>query len=218
MKKLPLAFANGLIPGLGHFINGNKKRAFIQLGIGGAITILSVFTLYPVCFIIFFFEYFITTKVEAANPRIDSESLDTVNIYQKETLDAKSNLNSTSNASWKMQTKETAWWKFLLGNCPFKNYQLHSVHLEDNTLYVKVNSGKVTYFKSGDYTANFFKSKEGLRSFKIKSISESKNKVSFSEVQLQMPEEWWDDLAKKIGAKESGMSKVMHGIKGLTES
>ena len=124
---------------------------------------------------------------------------------------------STGGKNWTMQTKPTAYWKFLLGANLFKKYQLDKIERTGDTIYVRVLSGNEQHFEIEDLNAKFNKTKHGLRDFILKSVSEPKRKITFRETQLQMPEEWWDKLSKRIGVSESGLSRVLHAATNALE-
>ena len=116
-----------------------------------------------------------------------------------------------------MEAKDTPFWKFLLGKNLFKRNQVRSVEWNGSELVIEVQSGTVTRFSAGQFTAKFIKTSEGNRDFTIKSQTKPVQKVVIRETLLQMPESWWDDLANRIGAAESGLSKVLHAAKDFTE-
>lgn len=116
-----------------------------------------------------------------------------------------------------MEAKDTPFWKFLLGQNLFKRNQIRWVEWNGSELLIEVQSGKVTKFAAGQFTAKFIKTSAGNRDFTIKSKTKPTQKVVIRETLLQMPEPWWDDLANRIGAAESGLSKVLHAAKAFTE-
>ncbi len=115
--------------------------------------------------------------------------------------------------SWTMKTKDTPFWKFLLGMNVFKSYQLDCVEKRGDVLTVRVLSGKTCTFKIGEFKAKYIKTAQGNRDFILKSTTKPIQKVTFRETELQMPESWWDELEQKIGVTESGVSKLLHKIK-----
>ena len=118
---------------------------------------------------------------------------------------------------WIMETKKIPYWKFIFGANFFKKYQLDRVERDGNIIRVKVLNGNEYSFEVGNFKANFIKTKEGNRDFTIQTISGPRQRVTFRETLLQMPEEWWDELSGKIGASESGLSKVLHAVKDSME-
>lgn len=125
---------------------------------------------------------------------------------------------NTTGSDWIMKTKETPFWKFLLGMNVMKSYQLDYVEKQGDYVTVAVLSGKQCRFRIGEFEVKFAKSKEGNRDFTFKSTSGPAQKVTVRETLLQMPESWWDDLAQKIGASEKGWSKVLHGVKNIVDN
>jgi len=118
---------------------------------------------------------------------------------------------------WLMKAKQTPYWKFLLGANLFKSYQLDYVEKKGDQITVAVQSGKTCTFRIGEFKGKYIKTKEGNRDFTFKSTVGPAQKVTFRETLLQMPEEWWDELEFKLGASESGLSKVLHGAKDLLD-
>lgn len=118
---------------------------------------------------------------------------------------------------WIMKAKHTPYWKFLLGANLFKSYQLDFVEKKGDQITVAVQSGKVCTFRIGEFKGKYILTKEGNRDFTFKSTVGPAQKVIFRETQLQMPEEWWDELATKLDACESGLSKLLHGAKDLID-
>ena len=116
-----------------------------------------------------------------------------------------------------MKAKHTPYWKFLLGANLFKSYQLDFVEKKGDQITVAVQSGKVCTFRIGEFKGKYILTKEGNRDFTFKSTVGPAQKVIFRETQLQMPEEWWDELATKLDACESGLSKLLHGAKDLID-
>jgi hypothetical protein len=125
---------------------------------------------------------------------------------------------TSTDSDWTMKTKETPFWKFLLGMNVMKSYQLDCVERKGDIVTVTVLSGKQCKFRSGEFEVKFIKSKEGNRDFTFKNTVGPPQKITFRETLLQMPEAWWDDLAKKLGASEKGWSKVLHGVKNLVDN
>jgi hypothetical protein len=118
---------------------------------------------------------------------------------------------------WIMKAKQTPYWKFLLGANLFKSYQLDFVEKKGDQITVAVQSGKTCTFRIGEFKGKYIKTKEGNRAFTFKSTVGPAQKVTFTETLLQMPEEWWDELEAKLGASESGLSKVFQGAKSLID-
>ncbi len=116
---------------------------------------------------------------------------------------------------WIMKAKPTPYWKFLLGANLFKVYQLDFVEKKGSCITVAVQSGKRCSFRIGEFSGKYIKTKEGIRDFIFKSTAGPTQKVTFRETLLQMPEEWWDELESKLGASESGLSKVLHSAKNI---
>lgn len=125
---------------------------------------------------------------------------------------------NNTDSDWIMKTKETPFWKFLLGMNVMKSYQLDYVEKKGDFITVTVLSGKQCRYRIGEFEAKFIRSKEGNRDFTFKSTSGPSQKVTFRETLLQMPEAWWNDLAQKIGASEKGWSKVLHGVKNIVDN
>jgi hypothetical protein len=124
---------------------------------------------------------------------------------------------TTSEEYWTMQAKPTAYWKFVLGANLFKGYQLDFVERRGNTIRVRVQSGKEVEFTVGEFKGEYVRTKEGNRDFTIRSTSGPKRKITFRETLLQMPEKWWDELEQKLGASETGLSKVLHSLQDIFE-
>jgi TM2 domain-containing membrane protein YozV len=122
---------------------------------------------------------------------------------------APSGFQSNEPSDWIMRAKPTPYWKFILGMNLFKGYQLDFVEKKGDNIVVAVQSGKHCAFRTGEFSAKIYKTKEGLRDFKLKGTTSPQQKISFRETQMQMDEEWWDELASKIGATEAGLSKVL---------
>ena len=77
---------------------------------------------------------------------------------------------------------------------------------------IAVQSGKTYSFRIGEFKGEYTKTREGNRDFTLKSTIDPTMKITFRETLLQMPEKWWDELEEKLGASESGLSKVLHGV------
>jgi TM2 domain-containing membrane protein YozV len=116
---------------------------------------------------------------------------------------------------WVMKAKPTPYWKFLLGANLFKFAQLNYVEKKGDIITVAVQSGKVCNFRIGEFKGKYVKTKEGIREFTLKSTIGPAQKVIFREVFLQMPEKWWDDLAEKLNTSESGLSKLVGGVRNV---
>lgn len=118
---------------------------------------------------------------------------------------------------WRLQAKPTPYWKFLLGANFFKRYQLDYIEKRGDELTVAVLSGKAVTFAIGHFKASIFKTKHELRDFRLKSQLRADQKVTFRETQLQMPEEWWDEVEQRLDATEHLASQLVHGAKRLLD-
>ena len=119
---------------------------------------------------------------------------------------------SSSAQNWIMKAKPTPYWKFILGANIFKGYQLDFAKREGDMITIAVQSGKTYSFRIGEFKGEHTKTREGNRDFTLKSTIDPTMKITFRETLLQMPEKWWDELEEKLGASESGLSKVLHGV------
>ncbi len=114
--------------------------------------------------------------------------------------------NATVSEDWIMQTKDTPYWKFILGANLFKKYQLDCIEKKGDVITARVRSGKEVSGKVDELECSI--TKKDARDFTVKNTT-NKEKITFRETLFQMDEEWWDDLEKKIGAEESKTSKAL---------
>jgi TM2 domain-containing membrane protein YozV len=212
------AILNGLIPGAGYFYCGSKGLGIIAFIVGGGIILTTLgfgwLVVMPVMLIDGFF------AAGRANKKLTSEQPSSSNVPdqtpENQTLSNHMSDQSESlpqsEQDWIMKAKPTPYWKFLLGANPIKSYQLDAVEKKGDCIVVTVQSGKQGTFRIGEFKGKYIKTKQGLRDFTFKSTVGPKQKIVFREVLMQMPEEWWNELASKLGTSESGLSKALSAV------
>lgn len=114
------------------------------------------------------------------------------------------------NADWHIEPPKIPRWKFFL-HIVYKANQLDYIQRRGNTLTVAVNSGKVRIFDIGELSVTYDITNK-IRDFHFKSTTNPGLKVCIRETDFQMNEEQWDDLADKLNATESSLSKVTNTV------
>ena len=121
-----------------------------------------------------------------------------------------------TDMDWIMKTNPTPYWKFILGANLFKAYQLDYVEKKGDVITVAMQSGKRCSFQVGEFKGSYTQA-QGVKDVTLKSTTDPKQKILFRETLLQMPEQWWNELETKLGAAETGLSKVLNTVNDVLD-
>ncbi len=123
---------------------------------------------------------------EAAMPLIDSDDAD------------------LGPDDWVMKPKEVAYWRHFLGGSMLQSYRLVFASRRGNNFIARLANGKElrASIDSVECTVKCSGGSNSIEYMTMKCRAGSRDTLKFAVNDLQMPEEWWNDLKEKLQCKK----------------